>query len=183
MTRDEYDVGMCLAHTRGDRADTDLGDQLDVDARIRVRVLQVVDELLEVLDGVDVVMRRGRDQPDAGRGVPGLGHPRVDLVAGQLTAFAWLGALRHLDLDVVGVREVRRRDTEPSGRDLLDGASAARVEQAVEILTALTGVALAAEGVHRDREGLVRFAGDRAIGHRAGGEPADDGRDRLHLVY
>src|SRR3954469_14240353 len=144
MTRDEYDVGMCLADTRGDRADTDLGDELDVDARIRVRVLQVMDELLEVLDGVDVVMRRRRDQPDARRGVPGLGHPGIDLVTGQLTAFARFGTLRHLDLDVVGVREVRRRDTEPSGRDLLHGAASARVEQAVQVLTTLAGVALAA---------------------------------------
>ena len=28
----------------------------------------------------------------------------------------------------------------------------------------------------------MRFAGDRAVRHRAGGEPADDGRDRLHLI-
>ena len=115
---------MRLGDAGGDRADADLGDQLDVDAGARVGVLQVVDELGEVLDGVDVVVRRRRDQADAGRGVPGLGDPRVDLVAGQLAALAGLGALGHLDLEVVGVDEVLAGDAEPAGGDLLDRASA-----------------------------------------------------------
>ena len=65
----------------------------------------------------------GRDQADAGRGVPGLGDPRVDLVAGQLAALAGLGALRHLDLDVVGVDQVLAGDTEAARGDLLDRAA------------------------------------------------------------
>jgi hypothetical protein len=69
---DEHDVGVRLGDARRDRADADLGHQLDVDPRPVVGVLQVVDELGEVLDRVDVVVRRRRDQPDAGRRVPGL---------------------------------------------------------------------------------------------------------------
>ena len=103
-----------------DGADADLGDELHVDARRRVGVLEVVDQLLEVLDRVDVVVRRRADQADARRRVPGLGDPRVHLVAGQLAALAGLGALGHLDLQVVGVREVLRRDAEAARRDLLD---------------------------------------------------------------
>ena len=76
---DQHDVGVRLGHARRDRADADLGDQLDVHAGPRVGVLQVVDELLDVLDGVDVVVRRRGDQADARRGVPGLGDPRVHL--------------------------------------------------------------------------------------------------------
>ena len=105
---DQDDVGVRLGDAGRDRADADLGDQLDVDPRLRVGVLEVVDQLREVLDRVDVVVRRRGDQADARRGVPGLRHPRVDLVAGQLTALAGLGALGHLDLDVVGVGEVLR---------------------------------------------------------------------------
>ena len=78
---DQHDVGLGLAHAGGDGAHADLGDELDVHARRRVGVLQVVDELLEILDRVDVVVRRRADQPDARRRVPGLGDPRVDLVA------------------------------------------------------------------------------------------------------
>jgi len=47
----------------------------------RVRVLQVVDELGQILDRIDVVVRRWGDQPDAGGRVAGLCYPRVDLVA------------------------------------------------------------------------------------------------------
>ncbi len=124
----------------------------------------------------------GEIEAHAGRRVPGLGHPGVDLVTGQLAALARLRALGHLDLDVVGVREVLRGHAEPSGRDLLDGAAPLRVVQPVGVLAALAGVGLAAEAVHRDREGLVRLLADRPVGHRAGGEPLHDLGDRLDLV-
>src|SRR5256885_11766950 len=57
---------------------------LPIYARLRVRAAQVEDQLLEVLDRVDVVVRRRRDQADARRGVPDPGDVVVDLVAGQL---------------------------------------------------------------------------------------------------
>ena len=79
VARDQDDVGVRLGDAGRDRADAELGDQLDVDPGLRVRVLEVVDQLLEVLDRVDVVVRRRRDEPDAGRRVPGPGDPRVDL--------------------------------------------------------------------------------------------------------
>jgi len=56
---DEHHVGVRLGHPGGDGADAHLGDQLDVHPGGRVGVLQVVDELGEVLDRVDVVVRRG----------------------------------------------------------------------------------------------------------------------------
>ena len=87
-----------LGDARGHRADADLGDQLDVNARARIGVLQIVDQLLDVFDGVDVVVRRRADQADARRGVARPRDPRIHLVAGQLAALAGLGALRHLDL-------------------------------------------------------------------------------------
>ena len=50
------------------------------------------------------------------------------------------------------------------------------------VLAALAGVGLAAEAVHGDGQGLVGLGRDRAVGHRAGGEPLDDRRDRLDLL-
>ena len=85
---DQHDVGLGLAHACRHRADAHLGDELDVDACTRVGVLQVVDQLLQILDRVDVVMRRWADQTDTGRRVAGLGDPRVHLVARQLATFA-----------------------------------------------------------------------------------------------
>ena len=179
---DEHDVGVRLGDAGGDGADADLGDELDVDAGGRVGVLQVVDELGEVLDGVDVVVRRGRDEADAGGGVPGPGDPRVDLVAGQLAALAGLGALGHLDLEVVGVGQVVGGDAEAAGGDLLDRGAALGVVQPFRVLAALAGVGLGADAVHRDGEGLVGLVRDRAVGHGAGGEALDDLADRLDLV-
>ena len=182
VARDQHDIGVRLRDAGGDRADPYLRDQLDVDPRCRVGVLQVVDQLGEVLDGVDVVVGRRADQADPRRRVPRLGHPRVDLVARQLSPLTGLGPLRHLDLEVVGVGEVVAGDAEPPGGDLLDRAAALGVVQPVGVLTALAGVGLRPDPVHRDRQGLVGLTADRAVGHGSGGEALDDLRHRLDLV-
>ena len=119
---DEHDVGMRLGDARGDGADADLGDQLDADAGVVVGVLQVVDQLRQILDRIDVVVRRRRDQAHARRRVPHLGDPRIDLAAGQLAALARLGALGHLDLQFLRVDQVFAGDAEAARGDLLDGA-------------------------------------------------------------
>src|ERR1700721_323261 len=51
----------------GDRADPDFGHQFDRGLAFLIDVLEVVDELRQILDRIDVVMRRRRDQADAGR--------------------------------------------------------------------------------------------------------------------
>ena len=113
-------VGARLGDAGGDRADADLGDELDRDQRVRRDVLQVEDELRQILDRVDVVVRRRRDEADAGGRMADLGDDRVDLVAGQLAALAGLRALRHLDLDHVGVDQILRGHAEAARGDLLD---------------------------------------------------------------
>ncbi len=145
VTGDQHDVGLGLRDAGGDGADTTLGDELHVHASRRVGVLQVVDQLLEVLDRVDVVVRRRADQADARRRVPGRCDPRVHLVTRQLAALAGLGALGHLDLQVVGVGEVLRGHPEASGRDLLDRRAPLRVVQPVDVLATLAGVRLRAD--------------------------------------
>ena len=90
------------------------------DARLRVGVFEVGDQLLQVLDGVDVVVRRRGDEPDAGRCLPALRDIADHLVARQLAPLPGLRALRHLDLQLVGVREVDGGHAEAAGGDLLD---------------------------------------------------------------
>ena len=101
-----------LRHAGRDRADADLGDELHVHARLRVRVLQVVDELLEVLDRIDVVVRRREMSPTPGVECRVFAIHGYTLWPGQLAALARLRALRHLDLQVVGVHEVLARHAE-----------------------------------------------------------------------
>ena len=61
--------------------------------------LQAVDELAQVLDGVDVVVGRRRYGVGALGDHAGAGHLLVDLLAGQMPPDAGLGALADLDLD------------------------------------------------------------------------------------
>ena len=132
------------------------------------------------------MVRRRRDQADALRRVAHLGDHRVDLVAGQLSAFAGLCALRHLDLHHVGIDEIFRRHAEPAGRHLLDrrahGIAVGHRLVAIGLFAALARVRLAADTVHRDRQRGVRLARDRSVGHGAGRETLHDVGGRLDLV-
>src|SRR5690606_37577762 len=182
---DSHVIGARLGNARRDRADADFGHQLDRDARRRVHVLQIVNQLRQILDRVDVVVRRRRDQADTRGRVPGGADRLVDLVAGKLAAFAGLRALGHLDLDVVGVDQVLCRDAEAPRGDLLDRrahrvAVGERLE-ALRVFAAFAGVRLAADAVHRQRQRRVRLPRDRAVAHRPGGEALDDFRGRLDL--
>lgn len=176
---------MPLGHAGRNRSHADFGDQLDADARRRVRVLQVEDQLGQVFDRIDVVVRRRTDQTDARRGVPRRRNDLVHLVTGQLTPFTRLGTLRDLDLMLVGVGEVPGGDPEPAAGDLLDrGPLAVAVRQRREpfvVFASFAGVALPTDAVHGDREGFVRLSGDRAVAHRSGAEPLEDLGGRFDL--
>ena len=179
-------VGARLRDAGRDRSDPDLRHEFYRYVGARVGVFQIVDQLRQILDRIDVVVRRRRDQPDPRGRIAHPGDRLVDLAAGQLTAFAGLGALRHLDLQDVGVDEVFGRDAEPARGDLLDRrAHRVAVRQRLEalgLLAALAGVRLAADAVHRDRQRRMRLAADRAEAHRAGREAPDDIGGRLDLV-
>ena len=66
------------------------------------------------------MVRRRRDQRDAGLGVAEARDLVGHLVARELAALARLRALGDLDLELVGEGEVLRRDAEAAGCDLLD---------------------------------------------------------------
>ena len=76
---DQDYVGVRLGDPGGDGPHALLAHELHVDPRLVVGVLEVVDQLGQVLDGVDVVVGRRRDEPDARRRVTGLGDPGLDL--------------------------------------------------------------------------------------------------------
>ena len=88
-------------------------------------------------------------------------------MAGELSPFAGLGALRHFDLDLIGVDEILTRHAKSPRRNLLDRRPLAiAVGQGLEplgVFAPLAGVALGAEPVHRDRERFMGLAADRAV--------------------
>ena len=163
---DMDDVRACLRDTGRDHADARRRDELHRDVRVGVDLLQVEDELGEVLDRVDVVVRRRRDEGDAGRGAAQTGDLVGHLVRRDLAAFAGLRALGDLDLELVRRHRVRGCDAEPPRSDLLD-LRVALVAVAGRVLAPLAGVRPRAEAVHRDRDRLVRLGGERAQRHRA----------------
>src|SRR5579864_2325800 len=109
-------------------------------------------------------MRRRRDQTDSRRRVANLRDEIVNLVTGELTAFARFRALRHLDLQLVGVDEVVTGDAEARRRHLLDRAATeiavGVAHEARGILAALASIALAADPVHCDGEIFVGLLAD-----------------------
>ena len=181
VTGDKDDLRAALGNTGGNGADTGLADQLHVDVGVAVGVLQVIDQLSQILDGVDVVVGRGRDQAHAGGAVAGLGDPGVDLGTGQVAALAGLCALCQLDLDLFGGDQILAGHTKAGRGYLLDlGVALALV--ALLGLTALAGVAPAAQTIQGDGDGLVGLAAQGTVAHGSGFEPLDDGADRLHLL-
>ena len=69
VTGDRDQIGISLGHAGGDGADAGLGDELDRYQRLGIDLLQIEDQLGEILDRVDVVVRRRRNQRDAGLGM------------------------------------------------------------------------------------------------------------------
>ncbi|CRR03539.1 hypothetical protein PAERUG_E5_London_17_VIM_2_12_12_05776 [Pseudomonas aeruginosa] len=176
---DQVRIG--LGHAGGDGADARLGYQLHRYQRLRVDLLEVEDQLRQVFDGVDVVVRRRRDQGHAGHRIAQAGDQAVDLAARQLAALAGLGALGHLDLQDLGVDQVFRGHAEAAGSHLLDLRTLQRAV-ARRVLAALAGVGATAQGVHRLGQRLVGLRRQRAEGNPGGIEALEDGFQRLHLV-
>src|SRR5690554_4342810 len=94
----------------------------------------------------------------------GSGDPGINLLTGQLSAFAWFRALGHLDLKLTGVYQIVAGYSESSGSHLLDravfGIAVFQDLEALWILAALAGVAAAANTVHGNRQSLVGFLAD-----------------------
>ena len=137
-------IGARLGDAGSHGADADFGDEFDRNGGRGIDVLQIEDQLGQILDRVDVVMGRRRNQGDARRRVAHPGDGGIDLVAGQLAAFAGLRSLRHLDLELIGIDEIFRRDAEPAGGHLLD-RRAHRIAvgqplEAIRLLAAFAGV-------------------------------------------
>ena len=186
VAADQDLVGGTLGHTGGDGADAGLADQLDRHACAGVGVLKVKDQLCQVLDRVNIVVRRRRDQTDTGRGLTDLGDPGVDLLAGQVTALTRLGALGHLDLNLEGAAQVAARHAKARACHLLDGGvlgvTVSQRGLATRILAALARVGTAMQAVHGDGHALMGFLADGAVRHGTGVKAADDAERGLHLV-
>ena len=157
-------VGLALGHAGRDGAHAHFAHQLHADVGMRRHVFQVVNQLCQILDRVDIVMRRRRNQADARHAVAQEADVVAHLAARQLAALARLGALGHLDLDLVGAAQVFGSHAETARCHLLDLAA-----QAVAGLHRDVGLdlVLANDGAQRglllDRDALEFIAVARRI--------------------
>src|SRR5712692_10448440 len=180
---DGDDVGARFGYARGNDPDSGAGNELYADTRARIHGAQVVDQLREIFDAIDVVMRRRRNKRRAWRGVPDARDVFADLLRGQLAALTGFRALRDLDFEFFGVNEIIRRDPETSRGDLLDLVGRGGLEAiGIGIFAALARIAPATELIHRQSQRAVGFRAQRAERHRLGAEALDDGFQRLDLI-
>ena len=103
---DHHVIGLALGYACGNRAHADLRHQLDADAGMRCDVFQVVNELRQIFNRINIVVRRRRNQAHAGHRVAQAPDVFRHLAAGQLAALTRFGPLGHLDLDLVGAAQV-----------------------------------------------------------------------------
>src|SRR3569832_2474020 len=62
MACDHHMVSLGLGHARRHRADADFGYQLDRNRRLRIGVFQIMNQLRQVLDRINIMLRRRRNQ-------------------------------------------------------------------------------------------------------------------------
>ena len=177
MTRDHDVVRVGLRHPGGDGAHSALRNQLDADGGARIHALQVEDQLSQIFNGIDVMVRRRADKRNAGLRMAQTGDQLRNLVAGKLAAFAGLRSLGDLDLDLLGVGQIFGGDSKARGGHLLhlvikDRGSTGIGRVCSRIFSALAGIGAAAELVHGLGDGLVRFRAQRAQRHRGSDEAA-----------
>ena len=181
VSGNQDDLRARLGDARRDRADARLRDQLHVDPGIGVGVLEVIDQLRQVLDRIDIVVGRRRDERHPRGRIAGLGDPGVHFFPRKVAALARLGPLRHLDLDLLRAAQVGAGHAEAPGGHLLDFTVRDRSE-ALREFAALARIGAGADGVHRGGQGLMRLGRQRAVAHGAGLEALYDLRGGLHFV-
>src|SRR5260370_28448563 len=103
---DGNDVRACFGNARSDDADSGTGYELNANARTGIDGAKVVDQLREVFDAVNVVVRGRRNQRRAGRGAADPPNVLAHFLRGPLAALPGLGALRPLCLNFRGVYQI-----------------------------------------------------------------------------
>src|SRR5260370_12092022 len=119
VAADGDDVRARFANAGGNNADARAGNEFYTDAGARIHGAQVVDQLREIFDAVNVVMRRRRNQRRARGSMPNAGDVFADFLRGQLAALTRFRALSHFDFEFFRVDEVIGGGTKTPRRDLL----------------------------------------------------------------
>ena len=181
VTGNGNQVGIGFGHAGGDGTDAGQRHQFYRNQRFGVDLFEVENQLRQVFNRVNVVVRRRGNQGGTGHGIAQLGDIGGDFVTGQLAAFAGFRALRHFNLNHIGAHQISGGHAEAAGSHLLDarhffGAVAFRV------FAAFAGIGIAAQAVHRHRQRFVRFGAERADRHGGAVEAFEQVFRRLNFI-
>ena len=138
-------------------------------------LFQGIDQLTQVLDGVNVMVRSGGDSVGPLRDHPGPGHVAYDLCSRQMAADTGLGPLAHLDLNGSTGVEIAFMDAEPAGGHLDDGIFPVAIK--ILVKAALAGVVADAQFLGRTGQGCVGVVADGTVAH--GGKQHRHGKLQL----
>ena len=117
---DQNHLGPRFGNARGHGANACLGHQFDGYAGVFVSVFQIVDQLGQVLDGVNIMVGRRRDQAHARGGMAGFRHPGIYLFGWQMSPFPGFCALGHLDLNLLCADQITAGHSETAAGNLFD---------------------------------------------------------------
>ena len=169
------------------RANACLRNQLYRYTGIFIGVFQIINQLRQILNGIDIVMRRRRNQAYARRGMTGSGNPRVYLFGGKMAAFTRFCPLRHLNLNFPGAHQIPAGYAKAPAGNLFDGRASVVIGsgrfQTFLTLSALPAVRLAVEPVHGNRQRLMGFLRNGTVRHGACLETLYNGFHTFHLFY
>ena len=157
-------IGLGLYDAGSNRTNTGTAGQFYANAGVAVGIFQIKNQFCQIFDGIDVVMGRRGNEGNARRSMTRLGNIRIDLAAWQVAAFARLGPLGALDLQLIGVDEVIARNTETGRGNLLDFVVCICCK-AVCIFAAFAGIAQAAQTVHGLGYAFVGFLAEGTVAH------------------
>ena len=161
---DNNRVRACARRSRRNRRRIVNRRNLD-ENRLRVvgRLFNRVNQLAQVFNRVNIVMGRGRNRVRSLRNSARAADFLVDLLARQMPADSWLGALTDFDFHRGAVHQIIFVDAESSGRDLNDAVF--RVRQQVVMKTAFAAVERRAQLLRRHRQRLLSVEADRPKRH------------------
>ena len=184
-TGDHNQVGLGFSYTRRNGSHSAFGHQLHADLGTGIHILEIENQLSQIFNGINIVMRRRRNQRYARNGMTRTGYYFIYFESRKLAAFTGLGSLSHLDLDLFGMYQVFRSHTETSGSHLFglarQGNAVERFTEPGGILSTFSRIAPASELVHGQRQCFVSLLADRSERNCSRDEPSDDVFHRFHL--
>ena len=175
---DGNDIRAGARHAAGDGCNIMDRRHLHNDGLLAVgRFLERIDQLPQVFNRIDVVVRRRRDGVRSFRNHPRARDVTNDLCAGQMAADPGLCALAHFDLDGGAGVQIVFIHAEPSGRHLHNGVRAVAVK--VLMQSAFARVIQDSECFGCRGKRCVRVVADGAVAH--GGKHHRHGKRELRL--